>query len=550
MRRRRGLWAVYRVCAVGVVSAMCWLTSDLSALERAQAESAAEAAHQQRLRLALWRMDSWLGPSLIAETTGPTLGHHVVQRFRLSPDRPAELLEISVARSSTDEETTVKDVRSALATIDLRDVLRRMDSTGLWEIYSRTVEPTLSNDYRQRLSANVASQAAAATGAPGAAPTDLGPLASVWAKAGGGSSLLVLLRREFKPQTDAGRLFDRGVIAYVVDWPELRRSLVAEVSDLLPEPVLRPWQDASADPESAFVLASAPIALESPRPTGAPLPAWTPTRITLAIAWFAIGASLVAVGVTLKRTVDLSDRRSRFASSVTHELRTPLTTFRLYSEMLADDMVTDPAQRRVYLDTLKSEANRLSTLVENVLAYARVEEGRMPLARERIAVGDLLSRAAPPLSRRAAECGMTLSVDAAPAAEEVVDVDAAVVGQILFNLVDNACKYSETSRAREISISVTVSGRVARIAVADHGPGIAPDRVRAAFTPFERAGRPAGDEIPGIGIGLALSRALARDLGGDLNYEDAPGGGARFVLTLLAEPPGRSRSFSADERTA
>jgi signal transduction histidine kinase len=71
-----------------------------------------------------------------------------------------------------------------------------------------------------------------------------------------------------------------------------------------------------------------------------------------------------------------------------------------------------------------------------------------------------------------------------------------------------------------------------RLAVRDHGPGLAADKVRAAFTPFERAGRPAGDVIPGIGLGLALSRALARDLGGDLDHETPPGGGAAFVLTL------------------
>src|SRR6185503_16178753 len=104
-----------------------------------------------------------------------------------------------------------------------------------------------------------------------------------------------------------------------------------------------------------------------PPPVGdVTLPLTSPTRVTLAVAWLAVAGSLAAVGLALRRTVDLSERRNRFASSVTHELRTPLTTFRLYSEMLADGMVTDAAQRQVYLDTLKSESSRLATLVENV----------------------------------------------------------------------------------------------------------------------------------------------------------------------------------------
>ena len=78
----------------------------------------------------------------------------------------------------------------------------------------------------------------------------------------------------------------------------------------------------------------------------------------------------------LRASIAFGERRSRFASAVTHELRTPLTTFRMYSEMLADDMVPDEGQRRVYLATLKEESGRLATLVENVLTYARLEEGR------------------------------------------------------------------------------------------------------------------------------------------------------------------------------
>jgi signal transduction histidine kinase len=254
--------------------------------------------------------------------------------------------------------------------------------------------------------------------------------------------------------------------------------------------------------------------------------------VTLAIAWTALLGAMGAVAFALRRTIDLSERRNRFASSVTHELRTPLTTFRLYSEMLADGMIADPARRQEYLETLKSESGRLATLVENVLSYARVEEGRMPVRRERISVADLLLRVTAPLDRRAADAKAALVVQAGDAGAAVLDTDPDVVGQILFNLVDNACKYAATADDRRIEVTAARRGDGVVLAVRDHGPGLGSDRVRAAFTPFERAGRPAGDTVPGIGLGLALSRALARDLGGDLTYEDAEGGGARFVVSL------------------
>src|ERR1043165_39773 len=95
----------------------------------------------------------------------------------------------------------------------------------------------------------------------------------------------------------------------------------------------------------------------------------------LMAAWACIELTIVATAVTLRGIVSLSERRGAFVSAVTHELRTPLTTFKMYSEMLASDMVRDAQKRRQYLETLCSEANRLSHLVENVLAYARLERG-------------------------------------------------------------------------------------------------------------------------------------------------------------------------------
>ncbi len=533
MKRPRALWAVFAI-AVGVVAgAMSWITNDLLAFECAQREARAEAAHQEAMRLALWRMDSWVGPAIAAEaeSVSPASARLVRAVYGIAADGRMRTLRGSDAAS----EQIARAVDVASARRRIGDVEARV--AQLVCVANSVAIPADQNlkEYASRAKAQLAGQNAnfgnrnSLQDAPYGAAS--GPLVAAWVAPDGGAPELVFVRRSLFVMLGSGFEDHGDVTVFVADWPAIQRGLLEQVSDVLPSATFRPILQPGEGIERGFVLASIPVALEAPRPRAAPITGVTPTRGTLVVAWAALAFAFVAVGISLRRTVDLADRRSRFASSVTHELRTPLTTFRLYSEMLADGMVAEPAKRQEYLYTLKSESSRLATLVENVLAYARVEEGRMPVRRERIAVGDLLLRAQPPLDRRAQEAAMTLSVTAGDAGSTIVDVDPAVVGQILFNLVDNACKYARDAAQRSIELTAAEKDGVVALRVRDHGPGLAPDRTRAAFTPFERAGRPAGDTVPGIGLGLALSRALARDLGGDLDLERADGG-ASFVLTL------------------
>jgi signal transduction histidine kinase len=533
VKARRALWAVFAI-AVGVVAgAMSWITNDLLAFECAQREARSEAAHQEAMRLALWRMDSWLGPAMApdAETWMMTDGSRMIRAvYTMGPEG-----EVRAVRSGdADAEAVARAVDTERAQREL-DANRELVRDLLCNVDNRVVAAggANANEYASRAKAQIAIQSANYTRSP---PSERSrPLVPLWVARDGHEPELVFVCNSpyYSKVTGAHEitLIPTRFIVYVADWPVMRHGLLEQIGADLPGATLRPASGDLKEAGRGFVLASAPIALDAPRPRPERITGLTPTRGTLVVAWSSLTFAFVAVGIALRRIVDLSDRRSRFASSVTHELRTPLTTFRLYSEMLADGMVTDEAQRQTYLDTLQSESSRLATLVENVLAYARVEEGRMPVRRERIAVADLLLRAQPPLERRASDASMTLSVTAGDAGAAVVDVDPAVVGQILFNLVDNACKYARDAAQRTIELTASAKDGVVALRVRDHGPGLAPDRGRAAFTPFERAGRPAGDAVPGIGLGLALSRALARDLGGDLDLERSDGG-ASFVLTL------------------
>jgi signal transduction histidine kinase len=106
------------------------------------------------------------------------------------------------------------------------------------------------------------------------------------------------------------------------------------------------------------------------------------------------------------------------------------------------------------------------------------------------------------------------------------------VEQILFNLVDNACKYAAEATDKTVQLRVDALHDSVAFQVADHGPGIAPDQQRRLFRPFSKSAQQAAHSAPGVGLGLALSRRLARRMGGDLRYEPTDTHGACFVLTL------------------
>ncbi len=200
-----------------------------------------------------------------------------------------------------------------------------------------------------------------------------------------------------------------------LDWPVLRESLLVGIRDLLPRAVLEPAPSPEAH-DGSRLMAALPVRLV-PGDIDDGLPAETsPLLMSLIVAWGCVLLAVAAVAVLLLGVVTLSERRSAFVSAVTHELRTPLTTFRMYAEMLADGMVTDAEGRRRYLETLRIEAGRLTHLVENVLAYARLERGTARGQPEVVKVADLIQRMVGRLEDRAALADMKLVVETDEAA--------------------------------------------------------------------------------------------------------------------------------------
>ncbi len=322
-----------------------------------------------------------------------------------------------------------------------------------------------------------------------------------------------------------------------LDWPTMREAWLREITDLFPKADLEPGVNATAGArpmDDRLRFAALPVRLVQGQMAVPALAFWTPLRKSLAVALSCVLLAAAAVGLVLYGTVALSERRAAFVSAVTHELRTPLTTFRLYSEMLADGMVKDEAQKKTYLETLSGEAGRLSHLVENVLAYARLERGSAKVRAERVTIGELLERILPRLKQRADDGGMEIRMDVSESdAKTPLHIDAGAVEQILFNLVDNACKYAAPRAAeRVIHVEADTRGKFAMLRVRDHGGGIARRERLRIFHPFHKSADEAAHSAPGVGLGLALCQRLAVALGGALTLDAGWKEGACFVLRV------------------
>jgi signal transduction histidine kinase len=230
--------------------------------------------------------------------------------------------------------------------------------------------------------------------------------------------------------------------------------------------------------------------------------------------------------------VEFAERRSNFAAAVSHELKTPLTAIRMYGEMLRDGLVPDDASRDGYYRTITDESERLSRLIDNVLEFSRLENGRRLLATSVGSPAPVVRDVVERLGPHAERAGFTLRLaldDPLPA----VRFDRDALAQILFNLVDNAVKYAGREGAGEIVVSGRAldDGRVA-LEVRDFGPGVSREHLGRIFEPFFRAEAELTRSTQGSGIGLSLVQQLAEAMGATVTAENAVEGGLCVRITL------------------
>jgi signal transduction histidine kinase len=267
------------------------------------------------------------------------------------------------------------------------------------------------------------------------------------------------------------------------------------------------------------------------------------SRVPLLLGLLALTAGLLAVAIQqLRREHDLTQLRADFVASVSHELRTPLAQIRLFSETLLLGRIRSEAEGRRSLEIIQQESRRLTHLVENVLYFSRSERGTQPLSpvptRLATLAGELIEAFAP--LARSGRADVTLTVKS----EVEVSADGCALRQILLNLLDNAVKYGPPDQT--VAVTIDQRGPLAVITVDDEGPGIPAEARARIWQPYSRLASAAASAVAGAGIGLAVVRDLVSRHGGEVRVEDAPSGGARFVVEL----PGAAMASSSTETAA
>lgn len=623
MNRPRTIWLIFGACLAVLLAATGWVTLTALRLERLQAQAQKDAAQEEKIRLALWRMDSMLGPLIAQESVRPHFVYNAYYPIELSqgkvtssPDRstslvPSPLLgqtssnillhfQIEPGGRLTSPESPEGPQRelaaqqpgwrSAMDTAARRlkdfDALLKTSSLRQQTAWTRgsnrdlllagvpqaapssiNVADNFYNSYSQQQLPSYRSsnpvqmpQTQQATPQAEQVSRNQGELQARAQSIQQALELSVQNNRVITVPNTATNvsqgafgtvwIADTPVLArrvvvrgqeYIqgcwLDWPEMKRWLLESVRDLVPGATLQPLEQSPGTEAQGHLLASIPARLVPDSYESSWRAAPSPMTVVLALAWCCMILATAAVGILLHGVISLSERRAMFVSAVSHELRTPLTTFKMYSEMLAEGMVPTETGRQQYLRTLCSEANRLGHLVENVLAYSRLERGSARARVEEITLGQLLDRIRPRLEDRAAQAGLRImQKTSGKALDANLCIDVTAVEQILFNLIDNACKYAanaEPQNTIDIEIDESAGGSVA-IRIRDHGQGLSSDALRRLFRPFGKSAQEAAKEKPGVGLGLALSLRLSQSLGGSLRLIDNNVRGACFELKLPA----------------
>lgn len=264
---------------------------------------------------------------------------------------------------------------------------------------------------------------------------------------------------------------------------------------------------------------------------------WLVAAMLLASS-LAAAAAMFGLGRNYSRQVALNQMKSNFVSSVSHELRAPIAAVRLMAESLDRGAVPDEARRKDYFRLIVQECRRLSALIENVLDFSRIDQGRKQYRFEPVDAAALVRQAVALMQPNAAERQVSLAFEEPPAglADFNPSWDAHSIEQSLVNLLDNAIKHSPPGA--EVKVAIELNGAGARVSVEDHGEGIPQEDQARIFDLFYRRGAELRRETQGAGIGLSIVKHVAEAHGGRVTVESAPGQGSRFALELPAGPPG------------
>ncbi|HEV7388183.1 MAG TPA: CHASE3 domain-containing protein [Gemmatimonadaceae bacterium] len=226
-----------------------------------------------------------------------------------------------------------------------------------------------------------------------------------------------------------------------------------------------------------------------------------------------------------------SDAKSAFLATMSHELRTPLNAIIGYQSLLAEQIAGKLNESQIaQLSRIRASADHLLGLIDEVLTFSRVDAGKEHVRKEELELHAVVAAAVTMVTPLAAAKGLKLRDETA---DGRVVSDAGKVRQIMLNLLSNAIKFSDDGeivvRSKEDDASITIS-------VMDTGIGIAPENLDSIFDPFWQVEQRPTRRAGGTGLGLSVSRSLARLLGGDVTVQSRPAGGSTFNLVIPISP--------------
>ncbi len=222
--------------------------------------------------------------------------------------------------------------------------------------------------------------------------------------------------------------------------------------------------------------------------------------------------------------------KTEFISFVSHELKQPMTAIKGYTDLLVKGLAGDLTEmQRSFLEVVRSNVNRMDTMVQELLDISRIEAGRLRLEIGQVALREAVEEAVRVIRQEIEAKRQTLEVEIAEPLPPV-KADRNRVVQILTNLLSNAYKY--TPEEGRIRVTVQPNGGFVVCSVSDTGIGIAPEEQERLFTKFFRSQHPAVRNVPGTGLGLVITKNLVELQGGQIWVESEPGKGSTFTFTL------------------
>jgi two-component system, OmpR family, phosphate regulon sensor histidine kinase PhoR len=272
----------------------------------------------------------------------------------------------------------------------------------------------------------------------------------------------------------------------------------------------------------AFALGEDPVAQASTRNR-----IWYGVLLFLFYVILIVG--VVFTGRALYREARLSRMKTDFVSLVSHELRTPLTSIRMFIEMLEQKRVQNETQMQSVLSMLSQETARLSSMIERVLDWSRIEQGKKRYLTALCAPQLLVDTASAAFRAQRLGTDMTLSTQVEPDLP-LVRIDQEAIAGALLNLLQNAYKYSGPQRV--ITLTASRAGKMVSLSVTDNGIGIPRRELKRIFERFYRVDSLLSRSTEGSGLGLSISERIVRDHGGRIAVSSTEGGGSTFAILL------------------